>query len=45
MTSNSASRNGGASLFFTTFTFVWTPIASVPFLMVSWRRMSRRTDE
>jgi hypothetical protein len=42
--SNSAVLNGGATLFFTTFTLVSLPIASSPFLMVPVRRMSRRTE-
>src|SRR3989442_12273167 len=40
--SNSASRNGGATLFFTTFTLVRLPITSSPCLMAPTRRMSRR---
>ena len=44
MTSNSASRNGGASLFFTTLTLVRTPTDSVPILIASCRRMSSRTE-
>ena len=38
-------RNGGAHLFFTTFTRVRLPITSVPSLIDSTRRMSRRTEE
>ena len=43
MTSNSATRNGGATLFFTTLTRTRLPTDSVPVLIVSIRRMSRRT--
>ena len=43
--SNSAWRNGGATLFLTTFTRTRLPTASVPSLRVSMRRMSRRCDE
>ena len=45
MMSNSAWRNGGATLFFTTFTRVRLPTTSTPSLMDSMRRMSSRTDE
>ncbi len=45
MMSNSACLNGGATLFFTTFTRTRLPIASTPSLSVSMRRMSSRTDE
>ena len=44
MISNSASRNGGATLFFTTFTRVMLPVTSSPFLIAPMRRMSRRTE-
>ena len=44
MTSNSATRNGGDTLFFTTLTRTRLPTDSVPVLIVSTRRMSRRTD-
>src|SRR6185436_117874 len=43
ITSNSATRNGGATLFFTTLTRTRLPTDSVPVLIVSIRRMSRRT--
>jgi hypothetical protein len=43
--SNSAWRNGAATLFLTTFTRTRLPIASVPSFSVSIRRMSRRCDE
>ena len=42
MMSNSACLNGGATLFLTTFTRTRLPMASVPSLRVSMRRMSRR---
>ena len=42
--SNSASRKGGAILFFTTFTRALLPTASSPFLTTPVRRMSRRTE-
>ena len=45
MMSNSACLNGGAHLFFTTFTRVRLPTTSMPFLIASIRRMSSRTDE
>ena len=45
MMSNSAWRNGGATLFFTTLTRVRLPTTSAPSLMDSMRRMSSRTDE
>jgi hypothetical protein len=45
MISNSASRNGGATLFLTTLTRVWLPTTSSPFLIAPMRRMSRRTEE
>ena len=45
MMSNSACRKGGATLFLTTFTRVREPTTSAPSLMLSIRRMSRRTDE
>ena len=44
MMSNSTCLNGGASLFFTTFTRVWLPTTSSRSLMVPMRRMSRRID-
>jgi len=44
MISNSASRNGGATLFLTTFTRVMLPVTSSPFLIAPMRRMSKRTD-
>ncbi len=43
--SNSAERKGGATLFFTTFTFTRAPTESRPDLMTSTLRMSSRTDE
>ena len=43
--SNSAERNGGATLFFTTLTFTRAPTESSPFLITSTLRMSRRTEE
>ena len=43
--SNSAMRNGAATLFLTTLTFTRFPTASVPSLSVSMRRMSRRCEE
>ena len=43
--SNSATRKGGAILFFTTFTRVTLPICSSPFLMAVARRISMRTEE
>ena len=43
--SNSAWRNGAATLFLTTFTRTRLPTASVPSLSVSMRRMSSRWDE
>ena len=45
MMSNSACLNGGATLFFTTFTRVRLPMTSAPSLIDSMRRMSSRTDE
>jgi len=42
--SNSASRNGGATLFFTTLTRVSEPITSSPFLIEPMRRISSRTE-
>ena len=45
MMSNSAVRNGGAVLFFTTLTRVRLPTTSAPFLMDSIRRISRRIEE
>ncbi len=45
MMSNSAIRNGGATLFFATLTRARLPMISVPSLMDSTRRMSSRTDE
>ena len=44
MMSNSAMRNGGATLFLTTLTLARLPITSVPSLIESMRRMSRRTE-
>ena len=44
MMSNSACRNGGATLFLTTLTRARDPMASVPFLIVSMRRISIRTE-
>jgi len=44
-TSNSALRNGGAILFFTTVTRTRLPTISSPTLSEPMRRMSRRTDE
>ena len=43
MMSNSARLNGGATLFFTTLTFVRVPSCSSPSLMTDMRRMSMRT--
>jgi hypothetical protein len=43
--SNSADRNGGATLFFTTFTLTRAPTESRPDLMISTFLMSSRTDE
>ena len=43
--SNSAWRNGAATLFLTTLTRTRLPTASVPSFSVSIRRMSRRWDE
>ena len=40
MMSNSASRNGDATLFFTTFTLVRLPTTASPSLMAAMRRMS-----
>ena len=42
--SNSASRNGGATLFFTIFAFVRLPTTSSPSLMEAMRRTSTRTE-
>jgi hypothetical protein len=42
--SNSASRKGGAILFFTTLTRVFVPTTVSPFLTTPILRMSRRTD-
>ena len=42
--SNSAWRNGAATLFLTTFTRTRLPTASVPSLSVSMRRMSSRWE-
>ena len=44
MMSNSASRNGGAILFFTTLARVRLPIISPPDFSVSMRRTSMRTE-
>ncbi len=44
MMSNSASRKGGAILFFTTLARVRLPMSSLPFLMASIRRTSMRTE-
>ena len=44
MMSNSACRNGGASLFFTTLTRVVLPTTSSRSLIAPMRRMSRRTE-
>ena len=44
MISNSASRNGGAILFLTTFARVRLPMISLPFFSVSTRRTSMRTE-
>jgi hypothetical protein len=43
--SNSASRNGAATLFFTTLTRVREPVTTSPSLMAAMRRISMRTDE
>src|SRR6266851_233394 len=45
MMSNSASRNGGATLFLATFTLVRLPTTRSPSLIAPMRRMSRRKDE
>ena len=45
MISNTASRKGGAHLFLMTFTRVRLPTISVPLLMASILRTSRRTEE
>lgn len=45
ITSNSAVRKGGASLFFTTLARVREPMMSVPLLMTSALRTSMRTEE
>ena len=45
MMSNSASRNGGAILFFTTLARVRLPMISLPFFSASMRRTSMRTLE
>src|SRR5579885_2595341 len=42
--SNSACRNGGATLFLTTLTLVSLPTTSSPRLIAPMRRMSRRTE-
>ncbi len=42
--SNSALRNGGATLFLTILTRVSEPITSSPFLIEPMRRMSIRTE-
>src|SRR5213079_264598 len=44
MMSNSAWRNGGATLFFTTLTRTWLPITTSRSLTGPMRRMSSRTD-
>src|SRR5438093_5124935 len=44
MMSNSAWRNGGATLFFTTFTRTWFPMTTSRSLTGAIRRMSSRTD-
>ena len=44
MTSNSACRNGGATLFFTTFTRTRLPVISSRSLTGPIRRTSSRTD-
>src|SRR6266545_317980 len=44
MISNSAWRNGGATLFFTTFTRTWLPITTSRSLTGAMRRMSSRTE-
>ena len=44
MMSNSASRNGGATLFLTTLARVRLPMISLPFLSASMRRTSMRTE-
>ena len=43
--SNSACRNGAATLFLMTLTRTRLPTDSVPVLIVSMRRMSSRTEE
>ena len=45
MMSNSASLNGGATLFFTTRARVRLPMISEPFFSDSVRRTSMRTEE
>ncbi len=44
MMSNSTSRNGGATLFLTTFTRTLLPTISSAFFTEPVRRMSRRTE-
>jgi hypothetical protein len=44
MMSNSTCRNGGAILFFTTFTRVWLPVVVSRSLMAPMRRISMRTE-
>src|SRR5258706_1526292 len=44
MMSNSAWRNGGATLFFTTFTRTWLPMTTSRSMSGAIRRMSSRTD-
>ncbi len=44
MMSNSAVRNGAATLFFATFAFTRLPTTASPFFTCAMRRMSMRTD-
>jgi hypothetical protein len=44
MMSNSTSLNGGATLFFTTFTRVRLPTTASPFLIAPMRRISSRCE-
>ena len=45
MMSNSASRKGAATLFFTTLILVREPVTTSPSLIAAMRRISMRTDE
>ena len=44
MMSNSASRNGAATLFFTTLILVRDPVTTSPSLIAAMRRISMRTE-